>query len=44
MKYEETRRVDLQKSKNPNQNDDDEEVRSDPLRDMPEWLKEFRKG
>ena len=40
MKCEETRRVDQQKPKNPNKNDN-EEVRGDPLRDLPEWLQEF---
>ena len=33
--------MDQQKPKNPNKNDD-EEVRGDPLRDLPEWLEEFK--
>ena len=40
MKYEETRRVDQQKPKTP-QKKDNEKVRGDPLRDLPDWLEEF---
>ena len=29
-------------TENPNKNDDNEEVLSDPLRDLPEWLEELR--
>ena len=31
-------------NKNPNKNHDNEEVRSDPLRDLPEWLEEFKEN
>ena len=27
---------------NPNKNDDNEEARGDPLRDLPKWLEEFK--
>ena len=29
-------------TEHPNKNDDNEEVRSDPLRDLPKWLEEFK--
>ena len=41
MEYEETRHVDQQKPEHPNKNDN-EGVRRDPLRDLPEWLEEFK--
>ena len=43
MEYEETRRVDQQKQKNPNKNDN-QGVRGDPLRDLPEWKEEFKEN
>ena len=42
MKYEETSSRGPAEIENPNKNDDNEEVRSDPLRDLPEWLEEFK--
>ena len=41
MKYEDTRRVDQQKPKTQIKNDN-EGVRCDPLRDLTEWLEEFK--
>ena len=29
-------------TEHPNKNDDNEEVRSDPLRNLPKWLEEFK--
>ena len=31
-------------TENPNKNGDKENVRADPLRDLPEWLKEFKEN
>ena len=31
-------------TENPNKNDDNEEVRGDPLRDLPAWLEEFKEN
>ena len=42
MKYEETSSRGPAEIENPNKNDDNEEVRGDPLRDLPEWLEEFK--
>ena len=33
-----------QKSKTPKKNDDDEELQSDELQSVPDWLQEFRHG
>ena len=33
--------MDQQKSKKPNKNEDNERVRRNPLRDLPEWLETF---
>ena len=41
MEYEETRRVDQQKP-NIQKKHDNEGVRRDPLRDLPEWLVELK--
>ena len=41
--YEDTLRVDQQKTEKPNKNDS-EEVRGDPLRDLPECLEELKEN
>ena len=33
-----------QKTENPNENDDDEELQSDQLQGVPDWLQKFRHG
>ena len=40
-KFQQTRRMDQQKAKTQNKNEDNEEVRGDPSRDLPEWLVQF---
>ena len=40
MEYGETRRED-QKKRKTHKKEDNETVRGDPLRDLPEWLEEF---
>ena len=35
---------DTAETENPNNTDNDETVRGNPLRDVPEWLQEFRHG
>ena len=44
VKYRETCRMDQQKPKTKNKNDDNEEVRGNLSHDLPEWLQEFRHG
>ena len=39
--YGEIRRVDQQKSQIQNKNEDNERVRRNPLRDLPEWLEKY---
>ena len=34
----------LAETENPNESDDDEELQSDQLHDVPDWLNEFRHG